>query len=1094
MLRAGLAVAATLLSLSADAQTSFWQREDTRPAKLPARAAPASRYTLLRIDVPAMAAYLQSAARSENRSLELPLPDGNSVSILLERVDVLVPELAAENPEIQTFKGTSADGRYSTRLTVSPYGASARISTPDGLVYMQPLMPSAPEWSAVFFARDAEHPGGVLCGVENADDEDEPMGKTAAFTYGDANLRTYVMAVAATGEYTVWAGGGTANQAAALAQITTVVNNVNAIYERDLGVTFTLTSPLGIRYTDPAADPYTTTLSGTTLNDNQTAIDAVVGNGNYDLGHVFGAQWSGGLAQRPAVCVTGKGRAASGLDPAIFTTTGPSGPVFDGTVAHEIGHQFNGTHSYAANNGGCGGGNISASTGWEPGGGSTIMAYAGTCTGNSYQNNSDLYFHAGNLSQMGTYMQGSGNGCADLTTPANAAPVLTVGSTAFTIPHSTPFRLTALATDANNTGITYTHEQLDAVGGTGTSSAPSSASTTGPQFRSFPPSTSGTRYLPNLTSILAASSTPYEVLPSDARTMNFRVTARDNNAGFGRTSAENVVVTTAACGPFSITSQSTATSLASNGANTMTVTWNTASCVTCANVTLKLIRDGGETFSTILSATPNDGTETFAVPNLPTCSGRLYMECTSAPFFSVNSASVAITSTCAAEGTTFSPATALSVPAAGDLALNQTLTAQYGTQYSSPITGNIATTDPQTTLAMLNSGAPCINFSNVTRYDSYTFYPSSSSTYTFNAAGSTSPLVYNLYEGSFSAAAPCTNLLTSSGNYTTGVALGSSISAALCRGKQYTLVVMTFDPTQPALPAPYTIAVSGGSIFNGVPNPGFNYGFVIVNAATGNIVSIQTSGSMTNVTTFPTGLYTVYGLSTNSSLASLNTTYANTSFDAFTTAVLSQSGGVCASLSTNSRSVTVNPTALALTDVRLEASLTGRRSAYTSWTVIGSEAGLRRYELERSYDGANFETAAVVAVSGASRYERADDKLHEDAAGVHYRVAMRGLSGDVRYSSAKYLPFEGAVSPAIVVAPNPILGGMLRAEVGASAAGAGTASVIDATGRVVLSTPLALLAGKQRLELPVGSLSAGVYLLRIDGAGAPLQVRFVKSR
>ncbi len=1093
-MRAGLAFAAMLLSLSAGAQTAFWKRQDAPPVGLPTRIAPASRYTLLRTDVPAIADYLQTASRGANRTLDFPLPDGQTVNILLERVDVLIPALAAAHPEIQTFKGVSADGLYTARLTVSPYGASARIGTPEGLVYVQPLQPSAPEWSAVFFARDADRPVGILCGVENAADEEGPAGRTSAFSYGDANLRTYVLAVAATGEYTVWAGGGTANQSAALAQITTAVNNVNAIYERDLGITFSLNSPAAILFTDSTTDPYSRTLSGTLLTSSDSAIDALVGVGNYDLGHVFGAQWSGGLAQRPSVCGSSKGRAASGLDPAIFTATGPSGPVFEGTVAHEIGHQFNATHSYAANNGGCGSGNISAATGWEPGGGSTIMAYAGTCTGNSYQNNSDLYFHAGNLSQMGAYMIGAGNACATLTTPGNAPPVL-VASTAFTIPHSTPFRITASATDADNSALTYTHEQVDAVGGTGISTAPVNTSTTDPQFRSFFPGTSATRYLPNLASLFSAAATPYEVLPAVARTMNFRATARDNNAGFGRTSAENVAVTTSTCGPFSITSQTSATSLTANGTNTVTVSWNTASCVTCANVQLLFTRDRGATFSTVLASTPNDGSETFMVPNLATCDGRLYLECTSAPFFNVNAAAVTISSSCAAEGSTFSPSTALSVPAAGDAALNQTLAAQYGTQYSSPITGSIATTDAQSNLAVLNNGSSCANFGgNVTRYDSYTFYPSAGTTYTFNATGSTSGLVYNLYEGSFTASSPCTNLITSSGNYTGSVTLSNSISGSLCRGKQYTLVVMSFSAGSPTLPAPYSVAVSGGNIFSGTPNPALNYAYVIVNSTSGNIVAIQSTGNMTNATIFPTGFYTVYGLSTGSTASSLNTTYAGTSFAAFNTAVLSQTGGLCASFSSNARSITINPTALTLTDARLEARLTDRRAARTSWTIIGAEKSLRRYELERSYDGNAFETAAVIATRGSRRYEMADHNLREDATGVHYRVVMRGLNGEARYSASAFLPFEGASSPSLAVAPNPLEGDVLRAEVGAAASGTATIVVLDATGRAVASTPVTLSAGKQRIELPLSGLSAGVYLLRVDGAGMPLQVRFVKSK
>ena len=169
-------------------------------------------------------------------------------------------------------------------------------------------------------------------------------------TYGDVSKRSYVISVAATGEYTTWAG----SQSNALARIVTTINNVNAVYERDYAISFTLNSPNTILFTNAGSDPYSegsTTLSGTSLNENQTTLStgttgtAVTNGGGFNLGHVFNAGWSGGLAATPSACnAANKGRAASGLDPAVFSS-GPSGPVFDLTVAHEICHQFSGQHS-----------------------------------------------------------------------------------------------------------------------------------------------------------------------------------------------------------------------------------------------------------------------------------------------------------------------------------------------------------------------------------------------------------------------------------------------------------------------------------------------------------------------------------------------------------------------------------------------------------------------------------------------------------------------------------------------------------------------------------------------------------------------------
>jgi len=61
-----------------------------------------------------------------------------------------------------------------------------------------------------------------------------------------------------------------------------------------------------------------------------------------------------------------------------------------------------------------------------------------------------------------------------------------------------------------------------------------------------------------------------EVLPSTARTMNFRVTARDNRAGGGGTNEASVAVTTAtAAGPFIVTAPNTAVSWAEGDSQTI---------------------------------------------------------------------------------------------------------------------------------------------------------------------------------------------------------------------------------------------------------------------------------------------------------------------------------------------------------------------------------------------------------------------------------------------------------------------------------------------------------------------------------------------
>ncbi|MCZ7612703.1 MAG: hypothetical protein M5T52_03940 [Ignavibacteriaceae bacterium] len=274
----------------------------------------------------------------------------------------------------------------------------------------------------------------------------------------------------------------------------------------------------------------------------------------------------------------------------------------------------------------------------------TIMAYAGICGSQDLQLHSDAYFHTISFSEIRTYTNsGSGNGCAVITNTGNNAPVVTIPSGGFYIPKSTPFALTGSATDPNGDAVTYCWEEFDL----GAAGHPNSPSGNAPIFRSFNPSTSPTRTFPKLSDLLNNTQTIGELLPTYSRNLTFRLTVRDNKAGGGGVdySQMSTFFVDGNSGPFLVTSPNTNVSWLGN--TQQTITWNVAntssSPVNCANVKILLSTNGGNNFNTVLIAsTPNDGSQTIDLPNVPTSQARIKVEAVGNIFFDISNTNFTI--------------------------------------------------------------------------------------------------------------------------------------------------------------------------------------------------------------------------------------------------------------------------------------------------------------------------------------------------------------------------------------------------------------------------------------------------------------------
>ncbi|WP_299115472.1 immunoglobulin-like domain-containing protein [uncultured Winogradskyella sp.] len=580
-------------------------------------------------------ALLNTPARNtysstSNVIISFPNYTGKIEGYRISEASNMDPDLQAKYPEIRSYIGQGINNPDSQiRFSFSPFGFSAMILSPsDGNTFIESSDKNSDSYIVYNRANRIDTGNKFECLVTSQINESLGAGSSLR-NADDSILRTYRLAVSTTGEYTQYHGG---TKAQALAAINTTMTRVNGIYETDFNVNMVLIANTDdVIYTNSSTDPYS---NGGFNSQVQSTLTSLIGEANYDVGHLFArASDNGNAGCIGCVCVNGQKGSA-------FTSRStPEGDPFDvDYVAHELGHQFGANHTWTH------GGNEGRNVQMEPGSGTTIMGYAGITGPNTdVQPNSDPYFHAISIQQVTNYVKSTS--CQTNTNTGNTVPTANAGIN-YTIPKGTAFVLTGTGSDANSQDVlTYCWEQIDE--NDSATSKPSVTATTGPAFRSYNPTTDNKRYFPRLSTIkTGATSWEWEAVPNVARTLNFRLTVRDNRAGGGTNNSDDTRITVnGTAGPFVLNSPNT--NVTWDAGTTQTVTWNVAGTtgngVNAANVDIFLSTDGGDTYPiTLASGVTNDGSHDIIVPNNQGSQNRIMVRGSNHIFFDISNTNFTI--------------------------------------------------------------------------------------------------------------------------------------------------------------------------------------------------------------------------------------------------------------------------------------------------------------------------------------------------------------------------------------------------------------------------------------------------------------------
>ncbi|MCD9616314.1 reprolysin-like metallopeptidase [Chryseobacterium gleum] len=612
-----------------------------------------------RVDLKSLREMLKNAEETGKNAkpviISLPTVEGKIEKFAVYSNPVMDRSLV-EKYQLGSYVGVGVDdpSKY-LRFSTSPIDMQSMIIKDGVFQFIEPITADKQTYGVFYKTKnDGEH--GFKCDTEEHDfkninklvENGKKMLSGVGITSRPTNTkyRDFRMALSVTGEYSQYqltAAGTPANatddvkKGVVLAAMNNTMTRINGVFERDFGAHLTVQNFPQIIYLDPATDPYTGNLN---LQLQQTLTSAV-GNANYDIGHVLNqnAERSGNAGGIGIVCVDPATNTEIKKGSAYTQGPVPVGEVFDFTAAHEMGHQLGANHTFSntsvtdANQGA----NV------EPGGGTTIMGYAGI-TYDNVQANADGYFHYKSIDQVLTNLENKLNCGVSQNIINNTAPAINP-LVAYSIPKGTAYYLEASATDAENDSVNYTWEQNDSTDEFSTISGDSGwgYNPKGALTRSVPGTPNGRRYFPNFASVMNGSLTDkqrWETVSYIPRTLNYAVTVRDLNAQRPMVSSSTTTVTVGNDGPFKFNGLTPSSVLYNNAVNT--IYWDVANTnaapYNTASVKIDYTTDNGTTWTNLVAATPNTGSYSAQMPGNVSGTVKLRISAVGNIFYAVSPA------------------------------------------------------------------------------------------------------------------------------------------------------------------------------------------------------------------------------------------------------------------------------------------------------------------------------------------------------------------------------------------------------------------------------------------------------------------------